>query len=73
MNANPADYFVSYNEWHDAITIRCGIQLTPEYCAERVLALQDSKDVSTSQFLELYGVGYRDKVIAWFKRAGAAS
>lgn len=73
MNANPVAYFASYNEWHDAITNRCGIHLTPEYCAERVRALQDPKDVSTTQFLELYGLGYRDKVIGWFKRAGAGN
>jgi len=67
------DFFASYDEWHDAITNKCGIDLTPVYCAQRVLALQDTRDASTSQFLEFYGSAYRDKVVGWFKRAGAAN
>lgn len=70
---NTEDYFASYEEWRDAITNRCGIKLTPEYCAERVRALQDSANSSTKDFVKLFGPSYRDKVISWFKRAGGAS
>ncbi len=73
MNEMTEDYFVSYKEWHDAMANRCKISLTPEYCAERVRALQDPSDAATTQFLELYGRAYRDKVIGWFQRAGAGN
>ncbi len=73
MNETLEDYFASYHEWHDAITNRCGINLTPEYCTERIRALQNPRDASTSQFLQVYGSAYRDRVIGWFKRAGAVN
>ncbi|MEM7698199.1 MAG: hypothetical protein AAF236_07330 [Verrucomicrobiota bacterium] len=64
------DYFLSYEEWREAITNRCGIKLTSDYCAGRVEALQNTRDSYTSQFIKLFGSPYRDKVVAWFKRAG---
>ncbi len=64
-------FFINYDEWRDAMDNRCKIPLTPEYCAERIQALQDPGDPSTKQFVNLYGAAYRDNVIAWFKKAGA--
>jgi len=63
------DYFESYEEWHDAITRRCGITLTKTYCTERIRALSDPKDPSTRDFVRLYGEAYLRKVISWFERA----
>jgi hypothetical protein len=64
------DYFETYEEWHEAITERCGLTLTKTYCEERIRALSDPKDLSTRSFVELYGEGYLQKVISWFRRAG---
>jgi hypothetical protein len=68
-----ADYFETYEEWHDAITRRCGLTLTKTYCEERIRALSDPKDPSTCDFVERYGEGYRRKVVSWFERAGSNS
>ncbi|MEM0968450.1 MAG: hypothetical protein AAGJ31_03795 [Verrucomicrobiota bacterium] len=70
MKTETNDYFITYDEWRDAIVNRGRIPLTPEYCAERVRSLQDLADPSTKQFVKLYGRDYRDKVIGWFQRAG---
>lgn len=68
-----SDYFESYAEWHDAITGRCGLSLTPDYCQERIRALGDSRDASTKAFLDLYGEAYRDRVVSWFEKALAGA
>ena len=73
MSGVNESFFVSYEEWRDAMDNRCKIALTPEYCDERINALQDPKDPSTAQFLKRYGSAYRDIVIAWFKKAGAGN
>lgn len=73
MNTGSENFFVSYEEWRDAMANICKIPLTPDYCAERVRALQDPEDSSTGQFLELYGPAYRDRVIGWFERAGSGN
>lgn len=63
------DYFESYNEWHEAITGRCGLSLTSAYCSERIHALRDARDEATKAFLKHYGTAYRDRVVSWFERA----
>mgnify|MGYP001162163443 CR=1 len=65
------DFFLSYEEWRDAMDGRCNIALPPDYCEERVNALRDTKNPSTKMFIELFGLSYRDKVVSWFERAGA--
>jgi hypothetical protein len=56
--------FQTYTQWHTAITGPCGITLTREYCEQRIAALQDEKAPGTRPFLDAYGPGYRDQVIA---------
>lgn len=63
------DYFESYEEWHKAITENCGLKLTATYCGERINALKDTGDESTSAFIRHYGIAYRDRVVSWFERA----
>jgi hypothetical protein len=63
------DYFETDEEWHEAITTRCGLTLTKTYCEERIRALSDPKDPSTRSFVELYGDHYLAKVVSWFERA----
>jgi hypothetical protein len=61
--------FDHYNDWHTAITVKCGLNLTQEYCAERIASLQDDNISTTKSFIETYGSTYRDQVIEWFKLA----
>ena len=65
------DYFESYEAWREAITGRCGLQLTAAYCAGRIRALRDDRDESTVAFVGHYGSSYRDRVVSWFERAAA--
>jgi len=62
-------YFQSFNEWREAITIRCNIKLTKEYVHSRINALQDSSDKTTQEFKAQYGEDYLNQVIDWFKQA----
>lgn len=59
----------NYAEWVECLTVRCRIPLTPEYARERIAALNDLSDASTSRFQELYGDDYRLQVIQWFERS----
>jgi len=63
------DYFEDYREWHEAITGRCGLDLTSDYCRERIAALRGVRDESMIAFVKLYGTAYRDRVASWFERA----
>jgi len=61
--------FESYPEWHNAITVRCGITLTKDYCQTRIAALKDPSEPSTKAFIDTYGTQYRDTVVSWFEQA----
>lgn len=61
--------FSDFNEWRQAITIRCGLTLSRDYCAERIAALRDDAVTSTRNFIDTYGENYRELVISWFERA----
>lgn len=64
-----ANYFETYEEWHEAITQRCGIVLTKDYCQERLRALGDLQDPATKAFHAFYGEAYLNQVVSWFRRA----
>ncbi len=64
-----ASYFTSYDEWREALTVRCGIALTVAYAQERVAALKNPADRATGEFTRFYGEAYLRQVIAWFERA----
>lgn len=66
MNPN---LFLNYEEWRDAITGRCGLDLTRAYCEERIEALADLTIPSTKSFLDSYGADYLAAVSSWFQRA----
>jgi hypothetical protein len=61
--------FTDFEEWHRAITLRCGLTLSHDYCAERITALQDEAVPSTRNFIDTYGETYRQTVISWFETA----
>lgn len=61
-------YFQSFNEWHHAITVRCNINLTPDYARTRIAALQDPQDKTTQEFIAKYGQAYTQQVIKWFEQ-----
>jgi len=69
MTGSPSFYFQSYNEWRQALTQRCGIQLTPAYARERIQALQDDQNPTTRDFTAKYGRDYLKQVIRWFEQA----
>jgi len=61
--------FTDFEEWRRAITLRCGLTLSRDYCAERIAALQNEAVPSTRSFIETYGENYRQTVISWFETA----
>ncbi|NJM37719.1 MAG: hypothetical protein HC845_07590 [Akkermansiaceae bacterium] len=66
MNPN---LFTSYQEWREAITGKCGLELDRAYCEERIAALADFSIPSTRSFLDTYGQDYLATVSSWFQRA----
>lgn len=59
----------NYDQWHHCITVECGLDLTPAYICERILALKNDKDYYTQQFVKLYGKEYLDQTVGWFLQA----
>ncbi|MEM0952615.1 MAG: hypothetical protein AAGI24_00615 [Pseudomonadota bacterium] len=66
-------YFQSYAEWHQAITERCRIDLTPDYARSRIDALRNPEDPATREFASKYGNAYLDQVVRWFEMAEQGS
>ncbi len=63
----------NYNEWRYCITVKCGLDLSPEFIEERIRQLTDVVDLETARFIELYGDNYRQLVLEWFGRASSHS
>jgi hypothetical protein len=61
--------FTEFSEWRRAITVRCGLTLSRDYCAERIAALRDDTIPTTRNFIKDYGEDYRVLVISWFEQA----
>ena len=61
--------FSDFSEWRKAITLRCGLTLSREYCTERIDALRDDTVPTTRNFIKDYGENYRALVISWFEQA----
>lgn len=61
--------FNSFEQWRAAITGPCGINLTQDYCEDRVRALNNPAEPSTKAFVEAYGETYRALVVSWFDQA----
>ena len=62
-------YFQSYDEWRNALTVQCKINLTADYARERINALSNVDDPQTREFAAKYGTDYLQQVIQWFTRA----
>lgn len=73
MTQHTRFYFETFAEWRDALTRRCGIELTPAYARQRLAALRDPADPTTREFTAKYGQAYLDQVVAWFERAARRS
>lgn len=70
MNTLPVPQ--NYNEWRHCIIVECGLKLTSDYIAERLVALNDTNDFHTERFIELYGEQHLRRVIGWFEQAQGA-
>ena len=60
---------LSYGEWYECITIKCGIAMTKEFVDQRLLALRKPDLPMTQKFISLYGQEYLNQVILWFETA----
>ncbi len=59
----------NYEQWRHCIIVECGLELTPDFIAARIAALQDESEHYTQQFIRLYGREYQQVVVGWFKQA----
>lgn len=62
-------YFRTYEEWRQALTERCKIDLTPDYARTRLTALRNPANPATRDFTAKYGEAYLQQVIKWFEQA----
>lgn len=63
----------TYDQWRHCIEVDCGITLTRAFIDERLRELATPSDFRTQQFIRLYGEAHRDRVLGWFRQAGAAA
>lgn len=56
--------------WRHCIEVECGISLSRNFVSERLHALSNPNDSGTQQFIKVWGAAHRDRVLAWFARAG---
>ncbi|MEM9256740.1 MAG: hypothetical protein AAGA91_14935 [Pseudomonadota bacterium] len=63
----------TYDEWRHCIIVECGLELTSDYMAARIAALQNDKDHYTKQFRKLYGEDHLQRVLGWFQQAQQAA
>ena len=59
----------TYEEWEHCITVKCGIELTPAYVAERIAALEDMSDYHTRRFIDRWSAAHHQRTLAWFRQA----
>ena len=69
--AMPTPFPTTYDQWHHCITVECGIQLTPEFVAQRLEVWRDEQADETARFRDLYGDAHWRAVISWFEQAEA--
>lgn len=63
--AIPATYY----EWHHCITVKCRIDLTPEFARARAAALADASAEETRRFVARYGDDHRERILQWSLQA----
>lgn len=61
----------TYEEWEHCITVKCGIPLTAEFVAKRIVALEDDSDYSTRKFIEHWGEAHHTRTLEWFRQAAS--
>ncbi len=59
----------SYAEWEHCITVKCGLDLTADFVAARIEALENPQDYHTRKFLQTWGEAHHAQVLRWFKEA----
>ncbi|MEM6266444.1 MAG: hypothetical protein AAF707_02885 [Pseudomonadota bacterium] len=59
----------TYDEWEHCITVKCGIELTPDYVSKRIAGLEDQSDFFTRKFIDLWGAEHHDRTLGWFREA----
>ena len=58
----------SYQEWKHCIEVKCGIELTEKFIEERLSELQNDTNLKTVEFVNLYGIDYKNQIISWFEK-----
>lgn len=63
----------NYDEWRHCIVVDCGLELTPSFIEQRIVALKNNSEHYTQQFVRKYGVQYHQQVLSWFEQAKRSS
>lgn len=59
----------NYREWHQCITVACGIKLDIEFIESRIKILENKNHSYTETFIQLYGKQHYENVVSWFYMA----
>ena len=65
----PTPFPETYEQWRYCITVECGIPLTPEFVAQRLIIWRDVEAEETLRFRRCYGDAHWKSVVAWFELA----
>ncbi len=59
----------NYEQWQHCIVVECGLALTKPFIEQRIIALENSGDHYTQQFVKRYGDSHHQRVLHWFRKA----
>lgn len=56
-----------FNTWQDCITNKCGIPLTADFAAKRLVIYKQTNHPETLEFIRLYGAEHHKQIVKWFE------
>jgi len=66
------DIPTTYEDWVHCITVKAGIELTPEFARERIAAIGDRRSAESMRFIRLYGESHWTRIVQWYRRVAEA-
>lgn len=57
----------TFDEWKSCIVNDCKISLTKAFAQQRLNVYQDSSNLETQKFMQLYGETHLQNIINWYQ------
>lgn len=58
----------NFQDWKHCITVKCGIELTPDFVIQRLANMENKESAANRDFIKLYGEEHFNQVREWFQQ-----